>query len=189
MELRFKKHSIGAASAAARQLGFTLMELMVVVAIIGVLASVAVPNYRKYQNKAHQAEGKIYLSGIYAGQKSFFSEYSAYIMLFDAIGFAPEGVKRYYASTACTNPVGSPWLGSVTGYSGGGTINHYDQQNAPYAQVWNPAASCVTPSCGSFGNDPQTFTAVVYATPNVGGTTDLLTINDLKQLLHCSNGL
>lgn len=82
-----------------RQDGFTLVELMVVVAIIGLLSAVAVPNFKKYQAKAKISEAKLQLSALYTAEVSFFSDYNMYGHCLTYMGFdpGPEVVNRYYA--------------------------------------------------------------------------------------------
>ena len=58
--------------------GFTLIELMIVVAIIGILAAIAIPNFMTYQAKSKQAEAKANLGGIYKSEVAFFSERNRY---------------------------------------------------------------------------------------------------------------
>jgi type IV pilus assembly protein PilA len=71
--------------------GFSLVELMVVVAIIGILATVAVPNFQRFQARAKQSSAKTELSGIYTAQKAFFVEYNTYHADMPSTGFVPEG--------------------------------------------------------------------------------------------------
>jgi len=47
--------------------GFTLIELMIVVAIIGILAAIAIPNFLKFQAKSKQSEAKSNLGAIFTG--------------------------------------------------------------------------------------------------------------------------
>jgi prepilin-type N-terminal cleavage/methylation domain-containing protein len=58
--------------------GFTLVELMAVVAIIGVLSSVSMPIYRDYQVKARSVEGKLILASIHTVQSAWYASYDVY---------------------------------------------------------------------------------------------------------------
>ena len=60
------------------QKGFTLIELMIVVAIIGILAAIAIPNFLSYQAKARQSEAKTNLGGVYVSETAFFGEQGEY---------------------------------------------------------------------------------------------------------------
>lgn len=63
----------------ARRGGFTLIELMIVVAIIGILAAIAIPNFLRFQLKAKSSEGKTNLSAIRTAEESYYAEYGVYV--------------------------------------------------------------------------------------------------------------
>ncbi|PID73715.1 MAG: dolichyl-phosphate-mannose--protein mannosyltransferase [Desulfobacterales bacterium] len=58
--------------------GFTLIELMIVVAIIGLLAAIAIPNFLTYQCKSKQVEAKSNLGAIANSEEAYLAEYSIY---------------------------------------------------------------------------------------------------------------
>jgi type IV pilus assembly protein PilA len=76
--------------------GFTLVELMIVVAIIGILSAVAVPNFKKYQAKAKTSEAKLALSGIYMAETSFQADSDQYAGCLQDMGVEHDG-DTYYA--------------------------------------------------------------------------------------------
>ncbi len=75
--------------------GFTLVELMIVVAIIGILAAIAIPNFIRFQARSKQSEAKTNLKAVFTGQKSRFGERDRYSSAIAEIGFAPERGNRY----------------------------------------------------------------------------------------------
>ncbi|WP_425538036.1 prepilin-type N-terminal cleavage/methylation domain-containing protein [Myxococcus stipitatus] len=75
--------------------GFTLIELMIVVAIIGILAAIAIPNFIRFQAKSKQSEAKTNLKAIFTAQKAYFGEKDKYVSDFKVVGFDPEPGNRY----------------------------------------------------------------------------------------------
>ena len=75
--------------------GFTLVELMIVVAIIGILAAIAIPNFIKFQARSKQAEPKANLKALFVAQRSYFSERDSFSSAMSDIGFLPERGNRY----------------------------------------------------------------------------------------------
>ena len=113
---------------AVRQTGFTLIELMVVVAIVAILAAVAMPSYQEQVRKGKRADGKAYLLDLASRQERFYTQFSSYTGVLSAGGCSgaacglgldhnrsPEG---YYTVTMTAAPSGCSPTGTLcTGYN------------------------------------------------------------------------
>ncbi len=122
------------------QKGFTLIELMIVVAIIGILAAIAIPNFLQYQMKSRQSEAKTNLQAIKTSEISFQAERGCYVgVVAEAGSIAPVGGTKsipflWGAGAAPTggNPlwcVAGGVFGGATfadiGFKATGNVNYY----------------------------------------------------------------
>jgi len=89
--------------------GFTLIEVMIVVAIIGILSAIAIPNFMRFQARSKQSEAKTNLKALYTAQKAYFGEKDRYLNNFRTVGFEPEAGNRYsYGQIAGCTQVTAP---------------------------------------------------------------------------------
>ena len=81
-----------------------MVELMVVVAIMGVLASIAIPSFQSYRRRAWQSEAKSSLTHIYTAEQNFHSKWGVYIGALHPAGVDFRGDLRY--GVGFSGPIG-----------------------------------------------------------------------------------
>jgi type IV pilus assembly protein PilE len=75
--------------------GFTLIELMIVVVIIGILAALAIPRFMKASAKSKTSEAQLLLKQIYTMERSYKQQYDTYSADLAAIGVVIPGNANY----------------------------------------------------------------------------------------------
>lgn len=103
--------------------GFTLIEVMIVVAVIGIIAAIAVPSYSRYMTDARRTDAIAFLSEVAGEQQRYFTENNQFADDMEELGYGdaatfttPEG--HYVVSV--TNPGGTGrFLLTATPVTGG----------------------------------------------------------------------
>jgi len=150
--------------------GFTLIELMIVVAIIGILAAIAIPNFLRFQARAKQSEAKQNLGAIYTAYTTYFSDWNTYpdaasitigtntYNCLEVADWEPKGQLRYnyecVETIAFTATVGSQMTGCGTITTAGDDV------------------SFTIAACGNVDNDTS---------------SDEWGVNQDKEIVNCSN--
>ncbi len=97
--------------------GFSIIDLMVTIAIVSILASIAIPNFHNYLLRAKASDARSTLGHLYVFEKTFFAEYNSYSSRLDQIGFSADGTLYYnfgfFNDNAFVPANGGP-LGSAT---------------------------------------------------------------------------
>lgn len=153
--------------------GFSLIELMIVVAIIAFLAMIAVPSFSRFLAKAKRAEAYMNLSSIYIAQKSYWAEHGKYTTNLsgpEGVGWVPEGYKtggnaeRFYYTYGFSN--GQEGTNFFTG-----------KLNAPCSELVETYA------------DQNGFLAAAAGDIDGDGSCDVLTINHLNEIKIIKNDI
>lgn len=142
-----------------REAGFTIIELMIVVAIIGLLAGIGVPSYKEYVNKSKRAEGKAALTAAAARLERYYS------------------LNNCYPSSSCGSPAATDSPSALTaagiqGFSGESSTKAYYNISVTFAaQTFTLTASPKSPyTDAKCGNLTLSNTGRKWTQSN--GTTD-----------------
>jgi type IV pilus assembly protein PilA len=158
---------------------------MIVVAIIGILAAIAIPNFLRFQLKAKSSEGKTNLAAIRTAEQSYYSEFGVFVsanaspaatglnakvgfsntdganMGFDQLGWSPEGLVyfNYGVATDPANPNG------YTATAGADIDADGTPQDWGYKKQPSPGVDIASKNLGNGGTCDETMLSIQVVGP------------------------
>lgn len=116
---------------SSTQKGFTLVELLIVVAIIGILAAIAVPQFAAYREKAYCSTIRADLANLAISQESYYYENEAYL----AVTLGAGGVSNVPSFSWSPNVTLTASVGGANSWNA--VVNHPNCSAGPY--TWDSA--------------------------------------------------
>ena len=148
----------------SRKGGFTMIEVMIAVAIIGILAAVSIPAFQNYQNRSRRAEAFANLGAIAQLEKSYFTEYTVYVPVAPQPAVGSPDTKRAWT------PLAEAAYGTIGFHPDGAVLYDYGVA-VDLAQC--PQADCFTAIAYGDANADGQLALIMYAQPNANAQVTL----------------
>jgi prepilin-type N-terminal cleavage/methylation domain-containing protein len=150
----------------SRTRGFTIIELMIVVAILGILAAVAIPSFRTYQWKAKRSEAYVNLGALANSQKAYHALHDTFV-----------GVVPAEPGFALSNTPGSRARDSAgidaafveVGWAAEGSVFFDYDTNSQALGVGCGCPKCFTSTAYGDIDGDNSQSAIMYVHPDNGG--------------------
>jgi prepilin-type N-terminal cleavage/methylation domain-containing protein len=182
--------------------GFTLVEMMITVAIIGIVMMIAVPSYEGFQARARQKEGFNQLNSFYSASQATRAEFGVYPGNLVQTGYQPVGDLLYRFRSNDGTDINLPFNDDACWNTSndrpcdcGGDCPEFktwrEIGNAGHSQ---PGIDCVAcfpcPTIGPLSTTDTTFVVGIsgFVSPRAG-RADVYYMNHQKRIVMCQDGL
>lgn len=154
-----------------RERGFTLIEMMITVAIMGILAAIAVPTFTLYQVRTRRSEAVTNLAAIGRAQDSYYAEYSAFVGTTNSWPGGHVGYNKLQWSAAAEADFGP------TGWRPEGSVAYdYAVNDGTFGGCTCTTGNCFTASAYGDMDADGAVAVVLFARPDSAG-------NDCRDLI------